>query len=153
MIKVECPGCGAKLKGPEGSEGKRIKCPKCGAAVTIPAASPDQDLPPEGAFDLDPLPAAPPVAAAPRVAVEEKPRKLKGSSGKSSKKRAVGGEEMGAGDWVVAILCAGIGVIAGIVWMIQGKPKGKVMFAVSLGMVVFWNVVRFALISSQKPVP
>ena len=26
---------------------------------------------------------------------------------------------------IVAILCSGIGCVDGIVWMIQGKPKGK----------------------------
>ena len=52
---------------------------------------------------------------------------------------------MSTGDWVAAILCSGIGCIAGIVWMIQGKPKGKKMFLISLCMNFFWGLVRFGI--------
>jgi hypothetical protein len=49
-------------------------------------------------------------------------------------------------DWVLAILCSGIGCILGIVYLAQGKKKGGTMLAVSLAFVVIWNIVRFALI-------
>ena len=42
----------------------------------------------------------------------------------------------------VAILCSGIGCIAGLVWMIQGKPKGMKMFGISILMAIFWSFVR-----------
>ncbi len=54
-------------------------------------------------------------------------------------------EDLTPGDWVVAILCSGIGCIAGIVWMIQGKPKGGKMLAVSVAANVFWGIVRVIL--------
>ena len=48
-------------------------------------------------------------------------------------------------EWVIAILCSGIGCIVGIVWMIQGKPKGKKMFLVSFCMQILWGIVRAAI--------
>jgi hypothetical protein len=45
------------------------------------------------------------------------------------------------------VLCAGIGVIVGLIYLVTGNPKGGKMLAISLGMVVFWNVLRFALIA------
>ena len=53
--------------------------------------------------------------------------------------------DLSVGEWVVAIVCSGIGCIMGIIWMIQGKPKGKKMFLVSLCMQFIWGVLRFAL--------
>jgi len=60
------------------------------------------------------------------------------------------GADMSTGDWVVALICSGIGCIAGIVWMIQGKPKGKKMFAVSLVAAVFWGIVRVFIEAASK---
>ena len=51
-------------------------------------------------------------------------------------------EDMTGGEWVLAILCSGIGCILGIVWMIQGKPKGKKMFGFSLLFAIIWSVIR-----------
>ncbi|MFN0195394.1 MAG: hypothetical protein ACKVT0_01510 [Planctomycetaceae bacterium] len=51
-------------------------------------------------------------------------------------------EDLSTGDYIVAILCSGIGCIAGIVWMIQGKPKGSKMFFISFGMQIFWGVIQ-----------
>ena len=56
-------------------------------------------------------------------------------------------EDLSAGEWVVAIVCSGIGCIAGIVWMIQGKPKGWKMLVVSLIADVVKAVIRFGLLS------
>jgi len=53
------------------------------------------------------------------------------------------------GEWVLAILCSGIGCIMGIVWMIQGKPKGKKMFLISLVMQFVWGAVRAAIEASR----
>jgi len=60
------------------------------------------------------------------------------------RRRRAGDEDasLTAGDWVLAILCSGIGCICGIVWTIQGKPKGVKMLAISFGMVIFWNIVN-----------
>ena len=69
------------------------------------------------------------------------------------KKMAVatdGDDDLSTGEWVIAILCSGIGCICGIIWMIQGKPKGKKMFAVSFVAAVVWSVVR-GVIESAAP--
>jgi hypothetical protein len=51
---------------------------------------------------------------------------------------------------LLAILCSGIGCIMGVIWMIQGKPKGTKMFGVSLLFGVIWGGVRFAIESALK---
>jgi len=56
-------------------------------------------------------------------------------------------ESMSAGEWVVAILCSGIGCIMGVVWMIQGKPKGWKMLVVSLISDVIKGAIRVAIMS------
>lgn len=57
---------------------------------------------------------------------------------------------MSTGDWVLAILCSGIGCIVGIIWMIQGKPKGGKMVLVSIGMIVVWNIVQAVIVSLSQ---
>jgi predicted RNA-binding Zn-ribbon protein involved in translation (DUF1610 family) len=69
---------------------------------------------------------------------------------KSKKKHGAEAEDLSTGDWVVALLCSGIGCIAGIVWMIQGKPKGLKMTGISIAMAIFWTFVRFALLSQVQ---
>jgi predicted RNA-binding Zn-ribbon protein involved in translation (DUF1610 family) len=56
-----------------------------------------------------------------------------------------GDASLSTGDIVVAVLCSGIGCIMGIVWMIQGKPKGSKMFGLSIAMNVFWWIVNVVL--------
>ena len=60
-----------------------------------------------------------------------------------------GDADLSAGEWVLAILCSGIGCIVGIVWMIQGKPKGMKMFGLSFVMVIVWNIIGFIIQSAQ----
>jgi len=60
---------------------------------------------------------------------------------KAKKQSAPGDEEMSTGDWVVAILCPGIGCIAAIVWLIMGKPKAGKMLGVSICMIIAWNIL------------
>ena len=67
---------------------------------------------------------------------------LRKQENKLKKASSNAGDDMSTGDWVVAVLCSGIGCIAGIVWLIQGKPKGKKMIMVSIGMILFWSAVR-----------
>lgn len=67
---------------------------------------------------------------------------------KRKKRRRASGDDdtdLSTGDWVIAVLCSGIGCIVGIVWLIQGKPKGGKMLGVSLLFAFIWNVVRFAI--------
>jgi hypothetical protein len=53
-------------------------------------------------------------------------------------------------DWILAIICSGIGCIMGIIWMIQGKPKGAKMLGVSILFAILWNIVRFAIVAMQQ---
>jgi hypothetical protein len=72
---------------------------------------------------------------------------LKRQEARKAKSSFSGGEgdNLTVGEWVVAILCSGIGCIVGIVWMIQGKPKGKKMFLISLCVQIFWVIVRVGI--------
>ncbi len=67
------------------------------------------------------------------------------------KAKAAGADaDMTGGDWAVAIICSGIGCIAGIVWLIQGKPKGGKMLGVSLAMGILWNVINVIIQSAAQ---
>jgi hypothetical protein len=48
-------------------------------------------------------------------------------------------------EWLVCIFCSGIGCIIGIVYLVQGNPKGGKMLAISLICAVIGGVIRFAL--------
>tara|TARA_R110002072_G_scaffold13481_1_gene56732 strand:+ start:197117 stop:197596 length:480 start_codon:yes stop_codon:yes gene_type:complete len=72
---------------------------------------------------------------------------------KSRKSKSGGGgddDDMTTGDWVVACLCANIGCIAGIVWMIQGKPKGVKMLGVSFVMQFVWGAIIQVIKMAQQ---
>jgi len=58
-----------------------------------------------------------------------------------SRKFGPGDENLTGGDIALAVLCSGIGCITGLVWMIQGKPKGLKMFGLSFLVGVVLNVV------------
>lgn len=78
-------------------------------------------------------------------------KKQAAKQAKAAKGSFIGGEgdDLTGGEWVVAILCSTIGCIVGIIWMIQGKPKGKKMFLVSLIVTVVWTAIRLAMESSK----
>lgn len=44
-IVVQCTNCQAKMKAPDGSEGRKAKCPRCGTLVTILALGLGDDAP------------------------------------------------------------------------------------------------------------
>lgn len=58
--------------------------------------------------------------------------------------------DMTAGDWLLAVLCSGIGCIMGIVWLSQGKPKGGKMLGFSLLFMVLWNIIRFLIAAAAN---
>lgn len=166
-ISVECPDCGKRLKAPDSAAGKRAKCPQCGKPVQIPeqvveaeevgAAAEDDygfqdpslneyDAP--EAEDRKPCPACGEMIVATAAkcrycgevfdaALKRKQKKKSSASAQDS--------DLTTGDWIFCILCAGLACIFGIVYMIQGKPKGLKMVGISLAAAVFWNVLRFAL--------
>lgn len=170
-IQVTCSACHSSFNAPDSAAGKRAKCPKCGGVIEIPQPKPagleDEILEAEPAAPrpfsdedfAEPAPSVP-------VGDDRKPcpmcgemiqkdavkcrycgeifdpllrkqeQKLKKSSGGSSD------EDLSTGEWVVAILCSGIGCIIGIIWLIQGKPKGKKMLLVSLCMQFIWGAIQ-----------
>ncbi len=67
---------------------------------------------------------------------------------KKKRRRAGAGaedEDLSTVDYLLAILCSGIGCICGIVYLIQGKPKAGKMIGLSLLFAFIWNVVRFLI--------
>ena len=169
-IEVSCQSCGKVLKAKDSAAGKTAKCPDCGNAIQIPEAVYDAEEEDWGGgyeddgygFDMNDVQNAPADVDANRKPCPMCGEMIVSNAAKcrfcgevfdprlKKKKKARAGsadtdEDMSTGDWVVAIICSGIGCIAGIVWMIQGKPKGGKMLGVSLLAAVFWNVVRFIL--------
>jgi predicted RNA-binding Zn-ribbon protein involved in translation (DUF1610 family) len=172
-IQVTCPSCQTTLKTADSSAGKRAKCPKCGGIIEIPAATPVPPAADEYALEAEPNPlagfsdeelssgpAAPaandrkPCPACGEMIVRDAVKcrfcgevfdpVLKKQQQKAMK--ATGEDaDLSTGEWVVAILCSGIGCIIGIIWMIQGKPKGKKMLLVSLAVQGFWFIVQVLL--------
>ena len=159
-----CPGCGAKVKCPDATHDEVIEM---GAAPGFnPFGDLDDDRPVGGA---KPSPAGEPAsegrrpcpmcgemilatAAKCRFCGEVFDATLKKAKGKKKSKKKYGpeDEDLSTAEIVVAVLCSGIGCIAGIIWMIQGKPKGTKMFGISIAMVVVWNVVSFFLRQSLQ---
>jgi DNA-directed RNA polymerase subunit M/transcription elongation factor TFIIS len=174
-IEFKCNQCGKKLRAPDTTAGKRVKCPGCGNPVSVPqpvfdaeVASPpapaeeeiyqttDEDEVAAPDADRRPCPMCGEMikqdAAKCRFCGEVFDEDLRRVEKKKRKKKrgSADDETMSTGDWVVALLCSGIGCIVGIVWMIQGKPKGYKMLGVSFLGVIFWNVVNAILQGALK---
>jgi len=63
-IRFHCFSCDARVKVPDGSEGKRMKCPRCGAVQRVPAADGETGEAVEGAAATRGGQAEPPEATA-----------------------------------------------------------------------------------------
>jgi predicted RNA-binding Zn-ribbon protein involved in translation (DUF1610 family) len=168
MIEIQCPSCGAKLQTPDDAVGSMVKCPQCATPITVAEPIYDAEAMPEAA----PAPGGPAAAAA--EGEERRPCPMCGEMiiATAAKCRYCGeifdptlrkaeavkrggsvypeDEDLTTGEWAVAILCSGIGCIMGIVWMIQGKPKGKKMFAVSILVNIAWVVIRAMLEEASR---
>jgi hypothetical protein len=78
-------------------------------------------------------------------------KKAKAKKKKRKKSYSSDDEDLSGTDLLLAILCPGIGCLAGIIWMIQGKPKGIKTFGISFAAAVIWNIIRFALLGLNEP--
>lgn len=56
-------------------------------------------------------------------------------------------------DWIVCILCSGLGCLVGIFRLVQGKKSGPKMIGFSLLFGVLWNVLFFVIqaLAGQAP--
>jgi predicted RNA-binding Zn-ribbon protein involved in translation (DUF1610 family) len=169
-ISFQCTTCAKRLKVPDELAGKQARCPSCGALLVVPEAL----LEAEEAVTARP-PADQGYGLTP---VEEKPKKeervpcpmcgemilpdavkcrycgeIFDETLKRAEKKKSGGasdDTLSVAEILAAIFCSGIACIFGIVWMIQGKPKGVKMIGLSMLFSVIWSVVRFALIEGQR---
>ena len=77
MYRIECPGCGGRLKYGDEHVGRKAKCQKCGCSFRLPLPTLVQDAAPgrpasrsapPWAEGVSPKPAAPPLPPKPRIA-------------------------------------------------------------------------------------
>jgi hypothetical protein len=59
-------------------------------------------------------------------------------------------EDLTTGEVLIGIFCAGIGCIMGLIWMIQGKPKGGKLLAISIASNIVWGIIRFLIESGLQ---
>jgi hypothetical protein len=158
-ISFQCPNCDMKLKAPEGALGKSLACPGCETQVTCPEPIYDAEL--VGMGDdgtaramVSPRPGDDnsalegrrpcPMCGEMILATAAKCRscgEVFDAAFKKPRRYGPDDEELSGIEIAVAILCAGIGCVTGLVYMIQGKPKGMKMFGLSFLMVVILNFV------------
>ena len=163
-IKVECTSCGKVLTAKDSAAGKRAKCTQCGDIIQIPEVYEAEEVGGDDEYGDDdyddddspaqekrkPCPACGEMiikgAAKCRFCGEifdpALKRKAKKNRAPSSSYNNADDTDLSTGEWVIAILCSGIGCIVGIVWMIQGKPKGSKMLGISILMQFFWGAVQ-----------
>jgi predicted RNA-binding Zn-ribbon protein involved in translation (DUF1610 family) len=167
----KCPGCGAVVVCPQ------LPQDDAGVVEMIidePAAvDPYSDVDDGTPYGVaEPLPAAPPPGQDGRrpcpmcgemiLATANKcrycgevfgPAPIKAPGKKKKKKYSAADEKLTVGEIVLSVLCSGIACIVGIIWMIQGKPKGLKMFGISMAAQVGWYVVGQIIRIAVQGVP
>lgn len=171
-IQITCPSCKSRFNAPDAAAGKRTKCPKCSGVIEIPVPAPKEEIfDAEEEFrspftDEDFEKETPPL---PATDGDRKPCPMCGEmiqknavkcrhcgevfdpvlkkQQKKAKSKSSQDEDLSTVEYIVAILCGFIGCIIGIVWMIQGKPKGQKMVMISIIANICWAVLRAALVA------
>ncbi len=77
--------------------------------------------------------------------------KLRRSEKKKRRRSSGDDEDLTAGDWVVCILCPGIGCIGGVIYLVMGKPKGWKVLGVSFLSAMIQGIIRTAIVASMNP--
>lgn len=178
-IKAKCSSCKAVITAKDKQAGKLVRCPHCSNPVRLPGQKIDQVEKPKvreaeefgddefdfGSFDPNagaalerrkPCPACGEMimqkAAKCRYcgevldpALKKKKKKKKASASYSNDE-----EDLNAVEIVLCVCCSGIGCIVGIVYMIQGNPKGLKMIGISILMQFIWGALRIALTALQQ---
>jgi predicted RNA-binding Zn-ribbon protein involved in translation (DUF1610 family) len=164
-IRFVCTTCGKNLRVADEAAGQWVNCPSCQAPLEVPrAAGAAFDIVNAESADLA---GEPPLAAPAQqadLAADRRPCPMCGemiaataakcrfcgevfdSSLRTLEKRKRRLEDdvdanLTPLDWVLAILCSGIGCIVGLVYVGQGKSKGWKMVGISMLLAVFWNIV------------
>lgn len=159
---VSCQ-CGKQFRVKDDQAGKKAKCPGCGSSLLLqpppppPPAAEESD--PFANFDLEaaaamernavvdenqgPLLTAPPPIPPPSAGGRAAPL----AYARPPVKRVAlpGDSDMGVGEWLLCIFCGGIACIVGIVYLVQGKPKGGKMIGFGILFNLLWGIVQFGL--------
>ena len=56
-------------------------------------------------------------------------------------------------DWVIIVLCSGIGCILGLFRIVQGKPSGVKMLGFSILSMFIWTFIRIAVSTALRGAP
>lgn len=163
-IRFTCPSCAAKLVLSQEFAGGEVRCPKCGTVSTAPAA--DAAAPAPGPLATAPAGPRQGGAAPQRTGQHRCPAcgelydahsskcphcnewfddAVRAKHGIAPAEATLGDDSLSIVEWLLVVLCSGIGCIVGIVYLCQGNPKGKKMFLYSLGFAIFWSVVQAAM--------
>lgn len=158
-INFKCPSCGVKLALSEEFAGGEVRCPKCGATSTAPAPAPPEPAAPVAA----PARGKPAGAGDPGPAQRRCPAcselydsraakcphcnewfddAVRAKHGIPSADLTPEDDSLSAVEWILAIVCSGLGCIVGIVYICQGNPKGKKLFLISLVMNFIWFLIQ-----------
>jgi predicted RNA-binding Zn-ribbon protein involved in translation (DUF1610 family) len=164
--RSKCPGCGNPVTCPEPVyDAELVEAPPPGLGGGDPAADLDPDQP-YAVVEPPPSPASAPESRRPcpmcgemilttaakcRYCGEVFDPTLK--KAKKSQKYGQEAESLSPGDILVGLLCSGIGCIAGVIWMIQGKPKGLKMLGLSLIADLVKSVILAIINANQHGAP
>lgn len=108
------------------AEPPRRPCPRCGEMIAVGAAKCRFC---NAIFD--------------ETLRKAKKKKRKSSSGDD--------DDLSVGDWIVCILCPGIGCIGGVIYLAMGKSKGWKVLGVSFLAAMIVGIIRTAVLMSTHP--